>query len=822
MLRKVAPIRSAFRRSEQADIASHVRHDGGRAADAATAGQPMFQGRTNGIRLSSVITDVIRRYGGLHSPLNWINLSAQGIVVNLHQGTPSMSRAAQPEGAEPTANPRPVRLMVTGFVLTVLITVGAAVISIQRIEGGLSEVSDQQADAYVVLLGMDGIVNDAVQELFAYLVSGEVAELEDYRVMADTLNEESIRFASLSRLAESGRERELAMLGDIQKDWTRSFGEADAMLRDYDNDGKVSSESFAVFEATVDSVTTNLNILLEIEQARDAAARAARDQIIRESELLLGITAIASAIAMAIIGTFLTRNVARHIAAVEETKEELSLLDVAMNSTNVGFCFASASEDQPLIYVNDAMVDISGYEKTELIGENCRLLQGPETNPEDVSRIRNAIAKGEQIGLTIRNHRKNGEPFWNELLIAPVRDQAGKLTHFVGVSHDVTGRVEAESQLLRAQKLDAVGQLAGGIAHDFNNYLTVICANAELIEKTGSDPQAAGLAKQILDAGERSAELTRHLLAFSRRQILVPEVLDLNRVILDMDPLLRRTLGENISLETVTAGGLGMVTADRARIEQVLLNLVVNARDAQPDGGRITIETGNVFLDTEYADHNLGATSGRFVMIAVSDEGTGIPSDVLDRIYDPFYTTKAHGSSGLGLSTALGIVQQSGGLIRVYTEEGSGTTFKVYLPQVRGEAQAKPTPPVDTMTDFSGRILVVDDQPMVLGVTVQMLEQLGFNVDSVCNAEDALDLLDKVGEQIQLLLTDVMLPGMSGRELAEIAQAKFPSLKVLYMSGYTENGIIHHGRLDDGIDFLPKPFTSNDLRRKISEVLSPG
>ncbi len=731
-----------------------------------------------------------------------------------------MGRSASPLSDDVSASTNPVRLMVIGFVLTTLTIAVIALISFRRIENELATDSDQQADAFSVLLGLDGIVNDSVQELFAYLVSGEVDELDEYREMAGTFNEESIRYASLSQLATAGREADLASLNEVQEEWTRSFAQAQTMVGEYQDSGAVSNDAFLRFETTLDSVTTKLDKLVEGERIRDAAARAKRDRIIGESESLLLATGLISTLAIAILGTFLTRHIARHIAMINATKRDLHLLEVAMNATNVGFCFASAEGDQPLIFVNNAMVEMTGYERNELVGKNCRILQGPDTDPEHVARLRKAIAAGEQVAVTIRNYRKSGDSYWNELLIAPVRDKAGNLTHFVGVSNNVTGRVDAESQLLRAQKLDAVGQLAGGIAHDFNNYLTVICANAELIERLGAEPPILALSKQILAAGERSAELTRHLLAFSRRQVLVPEVLDLNRVILDMDPLLRRTLGDNTSLETVTAGGLGMVTADRARAEQVILNLVVNARDAQPDGGRITIETGNVFLDAEYADRVPGTHAGRFVMIAVSDDGPGISSEVLHQIYDPFFTTKGHGSSGLGLSTAMGIVQQSGGLLRVYTEEGAGTTFKVYLPQVRGEAQTKIAPPQDVPQEFEGRVLVVDDQAMVLEVTVQMLTHLGFEVEPAGTGEEALAILEQVGDQIRMLLTDVMLPGMGGRELGETVRERFPSIKVLYMSGYTENGIIHHGRLDDGIEFLPKPFTSNDLRRKVSAVLA--
>lgn len=718
-----------------------------------------------------------------------------------------------------TIDSRLIRLFAVGLGAVALLTIATAWLSIARIEWQISSDREVHADAYRSLLLLDGIASDAVQELFAYLISGEVGELDDFRSMSSTFNQEAIRYASLADLASPESSTQFDAFGQVHASWSDSMRLADTLVLEYRTTGAVSAASFAQYEALIDALFKELDRLSEHGFAQDALARAQRDRVLDESKRLLAVVAGVSVLALIAIGTFVTRRVIDYARRIQEQGDELEILAVALDSTTAGFCYSPASGDRELVYANAALCAMTGYTRDELIGQNCRVFQGEDTDPKQVAEMREAISAGREVGATVKNYRKNGEAFWNQLLISPVRDRMGRLTHFVGAMHDVTERIDLGDQLLRSQKLEAVGQLAGGVAHDFNNYLTVINGNAELIKNGSDDGELQEHAQQILEAGERSAELTRQLLAFSRRQLLVPKILDLNRVVLDLDPLLRRTLGENIRLETVTAGGLGMVNADQARIEQVLLNLVVNARDAMPEGGEITIETANVFLDSEYVERVGRASEGRHVMIAVTDSGHGIPDDILDRIFDPFFTTKTSEASGLGLSTVIGVVEQSGGSVRVYSELGAGTTFKVYLPRVSGEEMRSLVPPPEASVGLDGRVLVVDDKPMVLEITCQMVRSLGLEAIAARDAEEALEIA-RAGTPFDLLLTDVMLPNMNGPDLAAAMVAESPALKVLYMSGYTENGIIHTGRLDEGIHFLQKPFSGRDLSQKVTALLA--
>ncbi|MHB8868077.1 MAG: hybrid sensor histidine kinase/response regulator [Thermoleophilia bacterium] len=383
---------------------------------------------------------------------------------------------------------------------------------------------------------------------------------------------------------------------------------------------------------------------------------------------------------------------------------------------------------------------------------------------------------------------------------------------------------EVEEQQRRGQRLEAVGRLAGGIAHDLNNLLTAIVGHTNLLSVTAAESSADADLAGILDASDRAATLTRQLLAFSRRQALQPHVLDLNSIAESMTGLLGRLIGEDIELALWRAEDLWAVEADPAQMEQVIMNLVLNARDAMPEGGNLTIETANVELSEEYADSHVGSVSGSHVMIAVSDTGVGIDDEVLSHIFEPFYTTKEHGmGTGLGLSTVYGIVKQSGGNIWVYSELREGTTFKIYLPRAerpidwRPEAStARPQPSVGG----SETVLVVEDEGAVRSLVVRILERAGYVVLQEDSPHEALALFDEYGGVVHLLLTDVVLPDMSGKALAETLTARQGiSPKVLFMSGYTQNAIVHNGRLDPDVHFLEKPFAPDGLLRKVREVL---
>ncbi|HEX6276769.1 MAG TPA: ATP-binding protein [Polyangiaceae bacterium] len=387
----------------------------------------------------------------------------------------------------------------------------------------------------------------------------------------------------------------------------------------------------------------------------------------------------------------------------------------------------------------------------------------------------------------------------------------------------VSEREKAEERLRQAHKMEAIGRLAGGIAHDFNNMLSVILGYSEMAILTfaASEPARSDL-EEIKRAAERARELTRQLLAFSRKQILEPKILELNQTLLGMEKMLRRLLGEGIELGLLTHTPIGRIKADPSQIEQVVMNLAVNARDAMPNGGRLTIETSDIELDAHYAEQHSEVTPGPYVLLAVTDEGVGIPPGDWARIFDPFFTTKPKGiGTGLGLSTVLGIVRQSGGHIWVYSEPDRGTTFKLYFPRLDlpAEAPAPQSAPTPGGRGFE-TVLVVEDDDQVRALARAVLARHGYNVLEAQSPGEAILVCEKYPAKIHLLLTDVVMPRMTGRELVDRIGPERPEMKILYMSGYADDAIVHHGVLDAGIAFLPKPLTPDALLRRVREVLT--
>ena len=394
------------------------------------------------------------------------------------------------------------------------------------------------------------------------------------------------------------------------------------------------------------------------------------------------------------------------------------------------------------------------------------------------------------------------------------------------LASEIEERGKAQSQVRQLQKMEAVGQLTGGIAHDFNNMLAIVIGSLDMARRRLTGTEHPGVIKSINNASEgaeRAATLTARLLAFSRQQPLEPKVLDTNKLVAGMSELLRRTLGEMVIVETVLAGGLWRVCADPAQIESALVNLAVNARDAMPGGGRLTIETANSELDDRYADAHDEVQAGQYVMLSVSDTGIGMPSEVMERAFDPFYTTKGVGrGTGLGLSQIYGFVKQSNGHVKIYSEAGQGTTVKLYLPRHIGEDQAL-VPAARAVSHIPDGhvdeiILVVEDEDRVRHMSVDALRELGYTVIQASDGNQALEQI-AVQPRIDLLFTDIMMPGMTGRELADRAKGDRPDLKVLYTTGYTRNAIVHNGIVDYGVAFLAKPFSIEALARKIREVL---
>ena len=405
-----------------------------------------------------------------------------------------------------------------------------------------------------------------------------------------------------------------------------------------------------------------------------------------------------------------------------------------------------------------------------------------------------------------------------------IRDTNGKAVRMVGSMQDITERLEMADRLRHSQKMEAMGQLTGGVAHDFNNLLTVILGNAELLaEQLTGQQQLRLLAEMTATAAERGAELTNRLLAFARRQALEPRLLDINRLVCDMETMLRRTLKENIDIEMVRAGGLWIAEVDPGQLESALLNLAINARDAMPEGGRLTIETANTMLDDDYASRHQEVNPGQYVMMSVSDTGVGMAADTMTQAFDPFFTTKQVGKgSGLGLSMVYGFVKQSGGHAKIYSEPGEGTTVKLYFPRANASGEMIPGSAMEPMiAGGSEHILVVEDDDLVRDHVIALLKGLGYEVTSASSGAEALQILSDT-HSIDLLFTDVIMTGINGRQLADKAQQLRPGLKTLFTSGYTENAIVHHGRLDPGVQLLSKPYRRQELAIKLRKLLDNG
>ena len=486
--------------------------------------------------------------------------------------------------------------------------------------------------------------------------------------------------------------------------------------------------------------------------------------------------------------------------------------------------FVSDAATGRLLYTNPAYEEVFRHSREYAYSKP--LAWRETVHPDDQARMMGAppaIAQAGEMTLdTFRVVRPDGTIRWVRSRTTPVKNGSGKLGRVVGIAEDITELKHAEDQFHKAQKMEAVGRLAGGIAHDFNNLLVAIIGTAELLlDGMGpDDPQRADV-QEIRKAGARAAELTQQLLAFSRQQVLETKVLEVNGLVADLDKLLRRLIGEDVELKTVLASDLGHVRTDPGQLEQVIVNLAVNARDAMPQGGRLTIETADVELDESYTRAHEPVRPGRYVMIAVSDTGTGMSEGTKARIFEPFFTTKEQGKgTGLGLATVYGIVKQSDGYVWAYSEMGEGTTFKIYLPRVdQPAAPRQRATPEDARPRGTETIFLVEDDEQVRESTRRMLGSLGYRVTVADSGEQAFALLDRHQGALHLLVTDVVMPRISGRRVVEQSRVRRPGLKALYLSGYTDEAIVRHGVLEGGVPFLQKPFSLDGLARKVRDVL---
>lgn len=505
----------------------------------------------------------------------------------------------------------------------------------------------------------------------------------------------------------------------------------------------------------------------------------------------------------------------RALDALRESEERYRLL--TENSTDM---IVRVSPEEVFRYVSPACLSLTGFRPEEMIGRPSLEF----VHPDDRSHLRRSRDSEKDVyTVQYRALRKDGRYVWFESTGRKIRDETtGEVREYLSVTRDISERKRLEADLLRSQKMEAIGRLAGGVAHDFNNLLTVITGYAELVLKSlPEDSLHRPDLQEIKKAGDRAAALTRQLLAFGRNQSLHVRSVDLNAVVIEMERMLRRLIGEDVELATVLSSPLGEVKADPGQIEQVIMNLAVNARDAMPKGGRLSIETADVELDDVYARQHIGVKPGRYVMLAVSDTGKGMDAETLSHLFEPFYTTKGLGQgTGLGLSTVYGIVQQSGGHIWVYSEPGHGTTFRIYLPRT---TRARRATKGDTARrrNLAGTetLLLVEDEEMVRTLACQILRQFGYRVLEAKGAKDAIRVSRGHDGPIHLLLTDVIMPRVGGPELAARLAREREEMKVLYMSGYTENALHQQGALRPETLLLQKPFTADALGRKVRDAL---
>ncbi|WP_235669237.1 hybrid sensor histidine kinase/response regulator, partial [Pseudomonas savastanoi] len=484
--------------------------------------------------------------------------------------------------------------------------------------------------------------------------------------------------------------------------------------------------------------------------------------------------------------------------------------------------------DNPIIFSNRAFLEMTGYSSEEIIGTNCRFLQGPETDRAVVQSIREAIDERVDISTEILNYRKDGSTFWNALFISPVYNDAGDLIYFFASQLDISRRRDAEDALRQAQKMEALGQLTGGIAHDFNNLLQVMGGYIDLIGSAAEKPtidvqRVQRSVHHAKSAVERASTLTKQLLAFARKQKLQGRVLNLNGLVSSTEPLIERTFGPHVTIETDLDPALKNCRIDPTQAEVALLNIFINARDAlvgRPDP-KISIETRNLVVD-ELANMSYdGLLPGRYVSIAITDNGIGMPSSIRDRVMDPFFTTKEEGKgSGLGLSMVYGFAKQSGGAARIYTEEGVGTTLRLYFPVDEAMlTHAEPPKAVDRRIGSCERILIVEDRPDVAELAKMVLDDYGYICEIVLNAREALKKFES-GSRYDLLFTDLIMPGgMNGVMLAREVRRRYPKIKVLLTTGYAESSIERTDIGGSEFDVVSKPCMPQDLARKVRQVL---
>ena len=594
----------------------------------------------------------------------------------------------------------------------------------------------------------------------------------------------------------------------------------DAIISDYQMPTFDGLRAFSMFQQLgLDTPFIFVSGALGEERAVEAMRSGARDYVLKGNLARLGV-AVRRELQEA-------ENRRRQRASEEAAQREQRCLALAMEATGAGVVEIAV----PLAadtYMTGSWADALGWQPADIPPpEKLQAWFEDLVHPDDIARVRQSAqtflaASGSQYQAEFRLRHKDGRWVDVECIAQAIqRDADGRASRVVAVVMDLTDRRKLEAQMRQGQKMEAVGRLAGGVAHDFNNMLTVILGYSDLLRINPQSPNATDSIEQIHSAATRAAGLTRQLLAFSRKQVISPRILNINSVVTEMSAMIQRLIGEDIDFLGMPSANVWRISADPSQIEQVIMNIAVNARDAMPQGGKLTLETRNVELDAEYCRRNPEVQPGPYVLLAVSDTGTGMVSAVQARIFEPFFTTKPQGKgTGLGLATVYGVIKQNRGHIAVYSELGKGTTFKVYWPKATREDTQAPTARLEEgLPKGDETILLVEDEDQVRAFASKMLAYLGYTVVEARDGMDALEKSRSASAQIDLLVTDVVMPKLGGPDLARQLTAASPQLKVLYVSGYTSNAIGHQGVLDKDVNFLAKPYSLQELARLVRTVL---